>query len=69
MRKECQKIEKRKRKSGRKVTGQLRGKGWESGKREGMKSRVGGKYKETQTATDPRVPAKAVCYNYATLTT
>ena len=25
-------------------------------------------YKGTQTATDPRVPAKAVRYNYATLT-
>ena len=26
-------------------------------------------YKGTQTPTVPRVPAKAVCYNYATLTT
>ena len=26
-------------------------------------------YKGTQRATDPRVPAKAICYNYATLTT
>ena len=26
-------------------------------------------HKGIQAATDPRVPAKAVCYNYATLTT